>query len=43
MNIQDLTSVSADDLVAVKVPSREEIQRLQNELMAGPQQDRRLS
>ena len=37
MNIQDLTSVSADDLVAVKVPSREEIQRLQNELMAGPQ------
>jgi len=37
MNIQDLTSVSANDLVAVKVPSREEIQRLQNELMAGPQ------
>ena len=37
MNIQDLTSVSADELATVKVPSREEIQRLQNELMAGQQ------
>ena len=37
MNIQDLTSVSADELATVKVPSREEIQRLQTELMAGQQ------
>ena len=37
MNIQDLSNVSVDNLAEVKVPSREEIQRLQNELMAGPQ------
>ena len=37
MNIQDLSNVSVDNLVKVKVPSREEIQRLQNELMAGSQ------
>jgi quercetin dioxygenase-like cupin family protein len=37
MNIQELTNVSVDNLAEVKVPSREEIQRLQNELMAGPQ------
>ena len=33
MNIQDLSNVSVDNLAKVKVPSREEIQRLQNELM----------